>query len=158
MWTKVKTQTGRWLLPVLAALVIPLTFTGCTTPGAQTSVTITPARMGLIAELAAFDGATLYLAQHPEQRPAFDAALGALTLLKSGTNATPADVKVALDQLPIKELKGPQGDVTVGTAVILYDAFVREHVNLDSNEWLRPAIEGLHRGLARALPPLPPAR
>lgn len=141
---------GSTLAVLLCAAGLAALTTGCvSTPAGGSS--IPPERMAVIAELAAYNGGTLYLQQRPESRPHFEASLAALALLQAGQNATPADVQAALAKLPIRELNSPQGQVAVGSAVILYDAFVREHVNLDHVAWLRPVVDGLHRGLARAL-------
>jgi hypothetical protein len=74
-----------------------------------------------------------------------------IVLADTNNPVTAADFKAALDQLPIKELKGSQGDLAVGATLILYDAFAREHVNLDANIWLRPIMAAVERGLTRGM-------
>jgi hypothetical protein len=135
--------------PLILLALCAMICAGCKTTGGQS--TITPGRVATVAEFAAFEGATIWLAKHPEDRLAFEVARDALTVLYNGTNATPADVRAVFEKLPIKELKGSEGAVYIGGAIILYDALVRENVNLDSNEWLKPVILGLKHGLDSAL-------
>ena len=138
---------------ILAALCLAV-FTGCKTTSGGGRVT--PDRVGVVAEVAAYTGATVWLAKHPEDAPKFELARTAIGTLLSSTNVTPADLTRALQGLPIKELRGDQGALIVGNALILYDVMLRDSVNLDANEYLRPVISGIYGGLNRALPP-PPA-
>jgi hypothetical protein len=51
-------------------------------------------------------------------------------------------------------LRGNEGNVSlaVNSAVVIYDAFIAESVNLgETGIYTRAAAEGLHRGINRAL-------
>ena len=144
----------------LTLAIAALAFTGCASTGPATgpgpTSTITPeqraARVGTVAEVAAYTGATASISAHPESRPYFISARIGLGELLGSTNIPPADISAAVADLPIKELKGQEGNVSLGinTALILYDALLRENVNLDGNAYLRPVITGLYQGLTRA--------
>lgn len=129
------------------------------TPGCKTtSAPSTPEqsaqkaqRLGTVAELAAFTGTTVWLRDHPQDRQYFEASRATLDLLLGSSNITPETFSQALFGLPVKELQGESGALIVGSSLILYDAFVREHVNMDANVYLRPVVQGVRNGLDRGL-------
>lgn len=139
---------------IAAALIAVVSFS---TIGCKTGETATDAqkaaRVATVAQLAAFDGASIWLTSHPDDRQYFEAARTSLKLLLATDTINPADFTAALQGLPIKELQGPNGALIVGSAVILYDAYLRENVNLDANVYLRPVITAVAQGLDRALGP-----
>lgn len=130
------------------ALIVCVLFTGCAT-NTQSNPEQTARRIGVVAESAAFVGTTYYLQKHPDERPKFEAAYAAVVLLNGGTNASAAQLSEALEGLPIKELKGDQGALYVGSAMILYDAFLAENVSVPAN--VKPVVGGITRGMGRAL-------
>ena len=79
------------------------------------------------------------------------AARAGLGALLSSTNISAADFTAVMQQLPVNELKGDQGALIVGNAIILYDALLRDMVNLGANVYLRPIVTGIYNGLTRAL-------
>jgi hypothetical protein len=141
------------ILALIAALA--LFATGCKTNSTDTQKV---ARVAVVAEMAAFSGTSVYLKAHPENRPYFNIARESLHALAATNGITPASFAEALKGLPIKELQGDTGTLVVGNAVVLYDMLAREHVNLDANIWLRPVVESVERGMARALETPPPAQ
>lgn len=138
---------------LVAALIAAVSLTGCATNG--TTSTTTPeqkaARLQTVAEVAAFSGASVWLKKHADDRPAFEAAHAALSVLVAGSAVSPVQVSEALAGLPIKELKGEEGAIYVGIATIVYDAYLRENVNLDGEINVKAFVTGLHAGLNRAL-------
>lgn len=142
------------LLVFTLGLQLMWLFTGCATPGVRSTPADdakSAARVGTVAELAAFTGTSAWLIKHPDDRKYFEASLAAVEVLAANGNASPEKLAAALAQLPIKELQGSEGTLIVGSAVILYDAYVADHVDLDANVYLRPVIDGVRNGLARAL-------
>jgi hypothetical protein len=142
---------------ILAATLAVSSFTGCATTGANPPATAEQkaARLQTAAELAAFSGATVWLSKNPKDRPAFEAARSAIALIVAGSQATPAQLSEALAGLPIKELKGEEAAIYIGVATILYDAYLRENINIDGNVNVKAFATGLHAGLNRALLVIP---
>lgn len=139
-------------------LIIPVALTfllGCATSNAPVDEAAAQAkraqRLATVAELAAFTGTQVWLADHPEDRAYFAASSAALALLLDQGTANPQSFAQALAGLPIKQLQGKDGALIVGSAIILYDAYVRENVNIDANVYLHPVIIGVYEGLQRAL-------
>jgi len=126
---------------------------GCRTPGVPdpNAEARRVAQLATVAEMAAFTGTSIRLQAHPDEQARFMAVREMLRLLGGATNVNPAAFSAALKQLPVKELQGPSGELIIGSAIILYDAFAREHVNLDANIWLRPIVEATERGITRGL-------
>lgn len=144
---KTKTLVALTLMTTLACG----SFTGCVTNKTPTTVGEKAQRMAMVAELASFTGATVWLSGHPEDRDKFVTALNAVELLLLAENGTPAQLAEALKGLPIDELKSKEGTLIIGAAAILYDAYLREYVNMDTTVYLKPVIAGIHSGLSRAL-------
>lgn len=155
------------IAPVIAFACGLFLLSGCaTTGGVATSpgTNATPAelvraqRIGTVAELAAFSGTQVWLLEHPADRAYFEASAAALDVLLQSGEVSPEKFSAALSKLPIKELQGNEGTLIVGSTMILYDAFLAEHVNLDANIYLRPIIAGVRSGLGRGLTGSAPSR
>jgi hypothetical protein len=131
---------------------------GCATSSPRTPLTPEQraeqkaARLQAITEAAAFAGATVWLAKHPDDRAKFEMARDGLSMLTGG-ESTISQTQLAdlVRKLPIKELQGEQGALYVGLAMIAYDAYLKEHIHIDGNANVRAAAVGLHSGLTRAL-------
>lgn len=134
------------IAPLLLAIAL---LCGCaTTPQTDTQKV---ARVATISRQAAFVGTKVYLQENPDARPYFVASAAALDVLLQSQNVTPEDFSKAMQGLPVKELQSDSGALIVGSAVVLYDAFLAEHVNLDANAYLRPVIAAVHDGIAKGL-------
>lgn len=138
-----------WMSLVLAAsLLASVMFTGCSsTPPTATKA----ARMKAVAELAAYTGSQVDLIDNPDHRPFFEASVVALDSLLQSKDYDPAKFVAALRNLPIKRIGDDKGAIIVTSAVILWDLYAAEIVNLDKAVYVKPVIEGVRSGLARAL-------
>lgn len=145
-------------LGLATAGLLPLA--GCKT-AADGSRTVDSDRVSRIAGTAAQLGTTIYLAQHPEQRPSFAAAEQALTALADRQNYDPAAFSAALQGLPINELKGPNGSLYVSVALVVWDEVAAQATGVDKEELVKKTLvavrDGLRRSLGPPAPPMPPA-
>jgi hypothetical protein len=135
------------LAPVLAISLILATATGCRTAPPQQATQ----RMAAIAELAAYTGAGLDLVDHPQRRIYYEASVAALDGMLKDRNYSPAAFAAALQKLPVRELRGEKGALIVGAAVLLWDQYAAEIVNLDQEQTVKPVVVSVRNGLARAL-------
>lgn len=131
----------------LSSTIAIISLVGCA--GVPTERKIS--RMATLAELAAFTGASIDLADNPAHRPYFEASRAALDGLVRSENYDPTAFAAALSGLPVKELKGEKGSLVVGAAVILWEEYAAEVVNLDRSTYVKPVIAAVAKGLARAL-------
>lgn len=151
------------VLLALFSLVAVLAFApGCVhvpvvaTDGTVTTNTLPNVKaMKTIAKSAAYLGTFTYLQNRPQDRDLFELTRTSLqTLIAAGTFSV-ADLKAALQKLPIKQLQGTQGSVIVGEAVILWDEYGTELAALDSsqifNTYVLPVAQALLEGLDLAL-------
>jgi hypothetical protein len=116
-----------------------------------------PADYQSLAELAAYDGATLWLKAHPGDRGYFDAAQQLLTSLIADAKWDPVAFQQALATLPIKELKTDTGSIIVGSAVALYTMALREAQPIDQPALVKAFEIGVRNGLQWALSGTPRA-
>jgi hypothetical protein len=121
---------------------------------------LTPERVSLLAAIAgqaAQIGAANWLIKHPDQRPAFDAVILALTaLVQGGVTDQRAYVEV-LNSLPTATLAGPEGAVYVTDALVVYDFDSDQPTRIKGAAEVpvrKAVIAGLKRGMAPK-PPLP---
>ena len=130
--------------------------TGCVTTSSGNKA-VDPAVLELVAEDAAAIGGSTFLQANPQYRPAFQLARTSLKALLAAGNGTPADLKAALDSLPIAQLKGNQGAVIVSSAVTLIDIAGRQLQAADKQQvwasYVQPIATGLLAGLDQALGP-----
>lgn len=135
-------------------ILLTLILAGCvTTPEGKKRPD--PTIMRGIVRLAAADTTAIYLTSHPEARPAFVRAYYASeNLLMSGTGTTD-QLEEILRGLPIREFKGPQGELLLSHAVFVYDAARKLTLGApDTDRWkyfIEPVATGLNQGLALGL-------
>lgn len=133
----------------LFALVFTLV-TGCVTApdGART---VDTQRVARLAGVAAEIGATAYLQKRPGDRLYFEAAANGLTALDATGDYDPAKFAAALQALPIRELRGPEGSLYVGLALVAWEELSAEAARLDKTDWVKPVLQRVQLGLERAL-------
>jgi hypothetical protein len=119
-------------------------------PGCSTTDANTVARVAMVAELASYDGATLWLEEHPNDRSRFVAAEVALGYLENDPDVTPEKLRAALKDLPIKELRGRRGSMLMDNAIIIYDGLLAQRTQVDKLN-LRPISSAIRSGIRRAL-------
>jgi hypothetical protein len=110
-----------------------------------------------LAEEAAFAGASVDLYQHPGHWIHYNACYMALGRLISAQDYSPAKLKQALAQLPIKELKGYAGSLVVSEGVFVFDLMVAVFYDPASVPAVERIAKAIHAGLGRALGVNPPA-
>lgn len=150
--TKQKKQITIWERLALGGLVLILLailagLTGCASVPPEQRI----ARMATLAELAAYTGSSVDLTAHPDHKVYYEASLAALDGLLQSANYDPTAFARALQQLPVKELRGDTGAIVVNSAVILWHEYAAEVVNLDTTQYVRPVIVSVRNGLARSL-------
>ncbi len=134
-----------------------LLFVGCVTNPQTNTLEISESRMrqvALVAELAAFNGTTIYLMDHPEKEQIFLKVYADLTLLLDEQTPSLEKFRLIVKSLPIKELQSEKGQLIVDNAVILISAYNQDVIALDQLEQakkLKPLITGLQSGLGKAL-------
>lgn len=125
------------------------TFTGCTTVSGSNRVDV--ARVAQIAGIAAQMGSATYLQKNPEARPYFQAAYNGLGALDHAGNYDPAAFASALSMLPIRELSGPNGNLYIMAAILVWDELAQRSVNVDKTLWVQPVLRAVRLGIGRAL-------
>jgi hypothetical protein len=128
---------------------------GCKTfsSGATTEEKI--AKIGNLAEVAAYTGAAIHLTDNPQHRVVFEGVIATLDALASTNNFDPVAFSQALQQLPIKELKSDKAAILIGTATLLYEMELRETVEVDRKLYVAAIAGRVRNGLARAVAQLP---
>jgi hypothetical protein len=135
---------------ILLSLMLAASMTlgpGCAT----TSTEDGSARAARLAGVAANLGTTVYLSQNPAARPAFEQAYAALSALEANGNFDPAAFAEALSVLPIDELKGPEGQLYISVAIVLYEELKANSIAVNTPEWVKPVLSSVKAGLGRAL-------
>jgi len=111
--------------------------------------------MQSVAKDASYLGTTFYLRAQPQDRPLFLLARDSLATLIAAGSFSPDQLSQALSNLPIRELKGEQGELIVGAAVTLWDAYGRQLAALDQDKvfetYVQPGICGSSGFLSRVL-------
>ncbi|HNU53341.1 MAG TPA: hypothetical protein PKJ98_20805 [Verrucomicrobiota bacterium] len=142
-----KTHLKTLFLSILAAFAVA----GCST--------LTPAekidQAAKVANLAAFVGAGLHLADNPEDRAYFVASVTALEALADSDNYTPSSLAAALRELPIRELRGSKGTIYLTAGVSLWDEASRQILRVDTSGAAKVFAEAIRKGLAEALATTP---
>lgn len=122
---------------------------GCATTNSS-SDPMDPDNMAFIAELAAYDGAALYLADHPEAKAKFEEVRNRLLQLSEAGTIDAATFLEVMRTLHIRELQSEKGSILVGSALILWDRYAKTAIDLDTTK-VKPVLDGVRRGLDRAL-------
>jgi hypothetical protein len=134
-----------WSVVMLAVMLV-----GCAT-GPNGQATVDVQRVARLAGVAAEVGATVYLQKHPGDRAYFQIAASALAALDASSDYDPAKFAAALQTLPIRELRGPEGSLYVGLAIVAWEELSAEAARLDKTVWVKPVLERVQLGLERAL-------
>lgn len=167
---KHKTSRRR-IAPITVSIILfaimALTFVvtpGCTTTGGGGGNT--PARevdwkrLEPIFEVAAFTGTSLYLKEHPQDKPTFEGVVGILDALIVDPYVDPAKLSQALQKLPIKELNDSTGAIIVGSTIILWEGYkAKLPVGVEAQaSVIRPLVVRVRNGIgvALGLPPVAP--
>jgi hypothetical protein len=138
------------ITPLVLCLVVGWIGAGCVTaPDGTRKLDVQ--RVANISGAAAELGAIAYLQKHPEGRIYFEAVVNGLAALDASGNYDPAAFARALQALPVKELKGPEGTLLVGAAIIAWDQLAAESARLDNSAWVKPVLLKVKDGLAKAL-------
>lgn len=134
----------------LSATVALLILAGCTTSSDGTK-TLDVARVATIAHSAAHVGTAIYIRNHPETRPMFQASAAALASLDASGDYDPVKFADALATLPIGALQGADGDVYISTFIVVWDAFSAQAVGMDTTLWVKPVLKAVRTGMEKAL-------
>lgn len=139
-------------IKLMPLVLVAFLFGGCVT-GPDGARTVDAERVARIAGVAAATGSNLYLQKHPEHRGDFVIARNSLFVLESTGDFDPVRFADALKQLPIKELKGPEGALYVGLATIAFEELstYAKSRNLDRVAWVKPVLVRVRAGLDEAL-------
>lgn len=151
----------------LAVIMAVVLLSGCKS--------MTPERLNTIAAIAgsaAAVGSAIYLTEHPEHKPAFDAVVLALAtvLATSATNEVSAETNYnkfveRLSSLPPEaQLKSAEGELYLSDApkgepskpfLVVWDATLRKPVKIEP-EQSRAVMRSTLAGLRKAVGPRPP--
>lgn len=127
---------------------------GCMT-GPDGKRQIDPVVLESVAHDAALLGTQITLQTNPQYRPAFDQARLALALIVATHSGSPADLQLALANLPVKELQGTNGAVAVRGATLVISLARAELTRLDKQQigslYVQPIARGLLAGMNEAL-------
>ena len=126
-----------------------LLLVGCASTPETTQATVR--RVATFAELAAYTGAQVDIVANPGHRAAYVAAHQALDAMLQSENYSPSEFADALKLLPIKELKGYQGAIIVTSAIVVWQDYSKEVLDLDKGVYIKPIIMSVNNGLVRAL-------
>lgn len=143
----------------ITLLVLPLIGCSTTKLGNAESEQRRIDRVATVSTVAANTGTHVALLKNPQYRPAFSTAVDGLDYLLANGNHDPLALREVLAALPIDELRSQEGAIIVDNAVILFDSYARDTIDLDQTKYMRPVIAGIRDGMARALdqtPPFPP--
>jgi hypothetical protein len=136
-------------MKALTLALCALAFAGCTTTRTPQTPEQRAQQLAGIANIAAWVGTVEHLKQHPKDRPYFVATEVALAHVLGSTNATPADLAAALQNLPVKELRGPYGAIIIAAVVTISEGVSREPI--EQNVYLRKIIEAIRDGIKGGL-------
>lgn len=133
-------------LPILAAVLLAAgVFTACVTTRTERI-----AHLATVSKIVAKDATSLYLAAHPENRPAFVAAREELMVLEAATNLNFGLVLAIVHHLPIRQLANPVTQLLItDTEIILTD--LNASIPLDQVNDLRPIVKALADGIGLGL-------
>ena len=127
----------------LASIISAATFCGCKSVQTDT--------VAQAAELAAYTGASIDLQANPSHAAYYNAAIASLDALVLTNNYDPNAFVAALQQLPIKELKGSTARITINAAEILWDNYKGTIIPADEQAKVQPILLAVRSGLARAV-------
>lgn len=143
--------TGRFRPCGWIAVILALLFTSCTT--------LTPDRISVLAQIAgqaAQIGAQQWLAQHPEQRPAFDLVLAAISDFVRQGKTNMVEYTELLSSLPTGTLRGDAGELYISDTLVVWDRDLGRSTRIVGAAE-RPVRMAVRDGLRRAVAPMPPA-
>jgi hypothetical protein len=99
---------------------------------------------------AAATGTEVGLYENPGTRPYFVAALAHLDALIEAKNFDPAELKAALNKLPIKELKSPVARIVINRGISVYRRYA-ERIDIDRQVYVASTIRALRDGIQEGL-------
>lgn len=137
------------IITVTFVVAVGTTITGCVSVGGTNRIDV--ARVAAIAGAAAQMGTTASLNQDAKNRPYFEVVYNALGALDHAENYDPAQFAAALQTLPVRELRGPNGSLYIIAAVFLWDELAQQSYQLDNRVWVAPILKSVRAGIARAL-------
>lgn len=133
--------------------------TGCTTVGTGTGTNVTQKvdidKVALGLQLVTKTGTQVALSQKPGTRVYFVASVEALnTFVLTSTNTSPAALEVALNKLPVAELKSVEAQLAISVAIDAYAMLYGDtaKASISQNEaavkLLTATRDGISQGLA----------
>ena len=137
-------------LTVVLYLALAGFLVGCTTTSTTNSgvdINRVARILGVTAETASF----IHLRSHPEDRPRFEAARSALSGLDAVGDYSPIRFAEALQALPLRELKGPDGVLIVTGAMVLWEEANAQFGSVSTPEWVKPILQRVQGGIDNAL-------
>ena len=137
-------------LALLAILAILLTL--FTPSCAFLQKNVTPNTLQTACESAAYAGASVRLAAHPDDAPRFALAVAALDLVIADGHFDPVSLHTALSTLPVDALKGDTGVIIIDAAVVLFQTVTGGKTPLEQAPYVQAAAKGIRMGLSMALP------
>jgi len=108
----------------------------------------------VVATIAAKDGVYLALQQHPEWRGEFELAYNNLVTLSKNPTININTLSSIIQQLPIKELKGPTAQIIIGDVAIIVASLAPnngEIINEEKFADARVVINAIITGMRSAL-------
>jgi hypothetical protein len=135
-------QTSLLPLALVAAIIAPITFTGCSSLSKPT----TQQRVVTAAKLAAYVGSSEYLLKVPASKPKFVAASSQLRALAAQTNIDLVSILAIVNTLPVKELKSPQAQIIITAGTLLLSDYAGS-LPLDKLNDLKPVAIAMADGI-----------
>lgn len=130
-------------LRTLSVLILALVISGCA------SINLLD-ELAADANLAAYIGASVDIADNPERKPFYAASVSLLDSLIRDENYEPAAFMAALTNLPVKELKGSKSTLIVGSAVALWNR-AAARIDINKSELVKRVAPAVRDGLRRAV-------
>lgn len=140
------------LLAVLSFALISSGPIGCSTTGANTGQTVQ--KVSLVLRTAANAGAVLAIKDNPDNRKHVELAVTILDQLLVSGSYKPGELVAALEPV-IKELRKPEVNLAVNTALNLYEGLYGDYVRgkIGGNENAQILLTALRDGARAGLVP-----
>lgn len=131
----------------LASILSLVFLLGCVTPTADQKL----ATVYAVASEASYFGAALDLSAHPERKPLYAAAKGALDRMVNDEQWDVVEFQKAIRLLPVDALHGESGAILAQGIVTVYTVAMGYIDINNAPTWVKPLVTGTRDGLARAL-------
>lgn len=131
------------------SLVSALFLSGCQTTNNETW--LTPQRVEKLTKLTTYVSVSAYLAEHPEDKPAFAQTKLAFQALVDQSQWDYVTLVAVLQNLPIKELKTSEAQLAFQGGILLIDLLGYGSFDAKQVEHVKAFIVGFNDGLGLAL-------